>query len=245
MENRHFYCAGYSPALEKAIPKLKAHGIPFSAVPDSAVTHLLLPAPSLTGSGGITGGERLDAVLSTLPKEITVIGGNLDVPTLQSYKTLDLLKDPEYLVKNADITAYCAVKLAMERLPFTLYGCPVLVIGWGRIGKCLARLLRALGAQVCVSSRSGESRSLLNLFGYQAVDTCSIVPQNYKIIFNTAPAKLSVPCPSQILAIDLASQLALSGEKVLWARGLPGKMASESAGDLIANTIMNRLFEKE
>ena len=43
--------------------------------------------------------------------------------------------------------------------------------------------------------------------------------------------------------MDLASSPGIDGENVLWARGLPGKIAPESSGELIAKTVM-RLWEE-
>jgi hypothetical protein len=50
---------------------------------------------------------------------------------------------------------------------------------------------------------------------------------------------------SDCLKIDLASQIGIEGDDVLWARGLPGKDAPESAGWLIARTIERLLAGKE
>ena len=100
--------------------------------PCEQVTHLLLPVPSFGPDGSIVGGGNLGTLLSLLPKEITVIGGNLDRPELDYYATADLLRDESYLALNANITAHCALELALNQLPVILDGCKVLVIGWGR-----------------------------------------------------------------------------------------------------------------
>lgn len=47
------------------------------------------------------------------------------------------------------------------------------------------------------------------------------------------------------MKIDLASKPGIGGTDVLWARGLPGKFAPESAGKLIAQTILRLLKEEE
>ena len=157
---------------------------------------------------------------------------------------IDLLKDPVYVSKNANITAHCAVKLAMNKLTCILPDCKTLIIGWGRIGKCLAKLLRDMGCQVVVAARKETDRAILAALGY---DTCSIEdidPESFDLIYNTAPEMLFPECPGNSLKIDLASQLGLGGSDVLWARGLPGKMAPISSGQLIAETVL-RLLDKE
>jgi hypothetical protein len=47
------------------------------------------------------------------------------------------------------------------------------------------------------------------------------------------------------LKIDLASKPGIAGSDVIIARGLPGKMAPESAGHLIAKTILELSIRKE
>jgi dipicolinate synthase subunit A len=234
MKDYLFFAAGRSPATTYAIDCLQEAGYVFTQTPCSAVTHLLLPVPSLDADGRIKGGQSLNDLLAILPKGITIIGGNL--PPLENYRVIDLLKDPLYVAENASITAYCAIRHAMNKLPITLKGCPCLIIGWGRIGKCLARLLKAMDAQVTVFARKETDRAMLAALGYDATDSLS--PENYRLIFNTAPELLLPDCPGDALKIDLASVPGITGQDVLWARGLPGKDAPESAGSLMARRIL-------
>ena len=46
-----------------------------------------------------------------------------------------------------------------------------------------------------------------------------------------------------IVVMDLASQKGIQGSKVIWARGLPGIHAPESAGRLIAETFLRKVKE--
>jgi dipicolinate synthase subunit A len=151
---------------------------------------------------------------------------------------VDLLQDERYLALNARITAHCAVKVALQQLPVILDSCETLVIGWGRIGKCLAQLLQRMGANVTVCARKAADRSMLAALGYQVQDTQTVDLSAYRIIFNTVPTMLFPSCPGNGLKIDLASQLGLGSNDVIWARGLPGKDAPESSGTLIAETLL-------
>jgi len=232
------YAAGYSPAMSYCIQALKKAGFTILSEPNLQATHLLLPVPSFAPDGSIVGGGNLSTLLTLLPKNIVVIGGNLDRPELDYYTTIDLLQDPAYLALNAQITAHCAVKLAMNQLPVILDGCPVLVIGWGRIGKCLAQLLKQLGAVVTVCARKESDRSILRAMGYGTTDYPQVVLPDYRVIFNTVPTMLFPRCPGDGLKIDLASRLGLGSEDVIWARGLPGKDAPGSSGALIAQSVI-------
>lgn len=244
MKNAVFYLAGDSAALRYAGEHLENLGAEIAQRPDSRVTHLLLPVPSFEASR-VKGGWKLESILAALPGDITVIGGNLNHPALGRYHTIDLMQDAFYVAENADITAHCAVKLALSKLPVTLKNQKVLVIGWGRIGKCLAQLLRDMGANVAVQARKEADRAILAALGYlprQKID-------GYRVIFNTVPTPIINEaecelCRSDCLKIDLASEQGIAGEDVLWAPGLPGKDAPESSGRLIAFTAA-RLLEKE
>lgn len=236
-----FYRAGICPALDYAQRLLESWGYHFLPEPGAKVQYLLLPVPSFDGEGQIKDGGDLEALLRTLPKSVTVIGGNLNTPLLDNYKTMDLLQDADYVTGNAKITAHCALKLAMEQLPVILAGQRVLIIGWGRIGKCLSQLLKNMGAQVTVAARKEPDRSMLRALGYAAVDTADIDTRPYRVIYNTAPTMVCPDCPSSALKIDLASRPGLGGPDVLWARGLPRKMAPESSGALIAGCVVHIL----
>lgn len=244
MTDAKFHLTGHTAAIIYAAATLHDAGYTLLPYPDPEATHLILPVPSFEPDGSVRGGGDLLQVLALLPKDITVIGGNLDRPELDSYRKIDLLQDPYYTAENANITAHCAIKLAMQKLPATFEAQPVLVIGWGRIGKCLAKLLAALGARVTVAARKTEDRAMLIALGYSAVDTASIDTAPYRVIFNTVPVMTLPFCCGNALKIDLASKPGMGGSDVIWARGLPGKDAPESSGELIAKSII-RLMEEQ
>ena len=234
-----FYSTGHTAALVHAIRMLHDNGVEFLPCPDRHATHLLLPVPSFDPDGRIKGGGSLEALLWQLPEDVVIIGGMLDRPELAKYQTVDLLEDPGYVAENAAITAYCAIRLAMQQLPVMLKHCPTLIVGWGRIGKCLARLLRQMDATVTIAARKEADRAMIGALGYTAVDTDGIDPRPYRLIFNTAPQMVLAHCPGNSLKIDLASKPGIGGNDVIWARGLPGKDAPESSGALIAKTVLH------
>lgn len=239
-----FYRAGRSDALQRAEDILRSQGCQFASEPGLCVTHLLLDVPSFRDDGMLRSGDSPDALLPAFSPQVKIYGGLLG-GRLSEYQTVDLLDDPFYTAENARITAHCAVKLAMERLPRVLYGCPVLIVGWGRIGKCLGQLLQAMGAKVTVAARKATDRAMADTLGYDTLPTeglgYSLV--RFRVIFNTAP-ELVLPkesmiyAPADCLLIDLASRPGMESPDVIWARGLPSKDAPESAAALIAKTIL-------
>lgn len=250
MDKILLYPVGSSESCHYASVLLQQAGFSLTDHPAPEITHLLLDIPSFDTAGLLRDGSDLKALLRMLPKTVTVIGGNLDPCFLEDHRKRDLLKDPYYLAKNAAITAECALQVAASHLDLTFADSSALILGWGRIGKCLAKLLRALGSTVTVAARKESDRAMLEALGYRAVDYAQI-PQTLRhcsILFNTVP---DLPLHSCILdawkdgiAIDLASYPGMQGKTVIPARGLPGKYAPKSSGKLIAETIL-RLYKEE
>ena len=232
-----FYPASNTPVLTAAAETLKSRGYGVVDRPCESVTHILYPVPTKEFHADI------------LPNA-TIIGGNL--PPLPGRKVIDLLKNPYYLADNAAITAYCTLGLLLEKLPVIPRGCKILIIGWGRIAKCLSALLWALEADITIAARKPEDRAIAHALGYKVLDTHGLGQElnSYRVICSTPPQivldeeQLSY-CRENCLKIDLASAPGLLGEDVIRARGLPGLMAPESSGQLIAKTIIRMLDQKE
>ncbi len=234
-----FYVPYSCAALTHAENALQSLGYCFIDHPSPDITHVILPVPTKVSA--------LTNQLAMLPKDVTIIGGNLTDPIFAGYKVIDLLQSDDYLAQNAAITAHCAVKIVLSMLQRTLQDCPVLVIGWGRIGKCLAQLLRRMGAQVTVAARKSSDRAIIQALEFRAAAIPFSGKQSYRVIFNTVPAPVYLPAPGKeaCLKIELASSDGLTGTDIVIARGLPGKEAPESSGQLIAQTIHHILNKKE
>lgn len=246
MSKHVFYPAVNTPALLAAGEALKSRGYGVVNRPCEAVTDILLPIPSMESYDTIKGGSSLSELLAQLPTNASVFGGNL--PVITGRKTYDLLQDSTYLASNASITAYCAISRAMQMLSVTLRKCPVLVIGWGRIGKCLCALLWALEADVTLAARKEEDRAMAHALGYRTTDIAALATElnKFRVVFNTVPAPVLDEnavshCRDGCLKIDLASIQGIAGSDTVICRGLPGKDAPESSGILIAKTIIRLL----
>ncbi|MBQ2892887.1 MAG: hypothetical protein IJE24_02015 [Oscillospiraceae bacterium] len=250
MNGIRIYCAGNTAALSFARQNLLERKFEITPQPAPDVTHLLLPVPSFEADGRIRGGGIPAHILADLPEDVTVAGGNLHSLSMHGYRVLDMLQDARYIAENAAITADCAIRVARERMNTVWRGCPVLIIGWGRIGKCLAAQLKALDADVTVSARKDADISILQALGFGAVNTADLNPGRYRIIFNTVPsAVLSKEqckiCDANTLKIELASKPGIEDTNVISALGLPAKYAPETSGKLIADTFIRLLQRKE
>ena len=235
-------CIRRSAAISHAMAYLSDSGLPVAAYPTGRTGYLLLPVPSFPHGQGY-----LEELLPQLPKGTVICGGNLDVPMLNSFPTIDFLKDPYYLAQNAAITARCAISIVRERTE--VRDCPVLILGWGRIGKCLWKFLSDQGARVTVAARKDGDLAIAQALG------CGIVPigavekslSDFRVILNTIPAMVLPEMETEpgTILLELASVPGMAGENIISAQGLPGLMAPEESGKLIANTFLRLLWKEE
>jgi len=243
-----FYSAGSTAACRFAGEYLGRAGIPMIDHPAPEITHLLLDVPSFGPDGHLRGGADIEPLLQMLPAGICIVGGNLTHPALAGYETRDLLQVDSYVSYNAALTAECALRQAAGHLDAAFSDTPAVVIGWGRIGKCLVKQLEALGCDVTVAARKERDRAMLRALGYSAaaMEDLPRLANRTGLLFNTAPElvldEAQMAAWNRCLAIDLASRKGLLGKNVLWARGLPGVVVPRSSGKLIAKTILQEGF---
>lgn len=163
-------------------------------------------------------------------------------------------------MENAVPTAEGAIKIAIEETPFSLHGSKCLVLGYGRVGKILARMLQGIGANVWVEARKYADLAMIEGHGYEPLSLNEV--KNYidefDVIFNTVPSLILDEAMlrgvrSDTLIIDLASKpggvdfnaAKLMGIRVIWALSLPGKISPVTSGMIIKDTIMNIINELE
>lgn len=171
---------------------------------------------------------------------------------------IDILEREEMSILNAIPTAEGALQLAMEELPITLHGSNVLILGFGRIGKTLAKILSGIGANVYVEARKYSDIAWIRSYAFNPVMLAElgIYLPGMDVIFNTIPsiildaghlAKINREC----LIIDLASKpggvdfekARQLGLKAIWALSLPGKVAPVTAAKYIKDTLYNIIEE--
>jgi dipicolinate synthase subunit A len=249
MEEKLIFAAGGTKASRFAVSYLQSLGLSVTDSPDSRTRYLLLDVPSFQSNGLLRSGGSIEPILSALPKDIMICGGNLSNPALDGYETVDFLKDEGYLCENAYITAECALDVALPYLGRTLRNCPVLVIGWGRIGKCLVGLLKNLGADVMVAVRNPKDKAMIHALGYSSVDITEMAPclGHFRLLYNTVPCPVLdseqlAACHPSCVKIELASKDGIVGDDIVIARGLPGLHMPESSGKLIADTFLRLCY---
>lgn len=232
------FAGSQSPGISHACRYLKKHGYQFTDHPTPEITHLIFDVPAKSISAD---------VLERAPEKAVIIGGFLDHSVVRNRQVFNLLKDEEFLARNAAITAQCAVRLGCERLNSCCIGLNVLILGWGRIGKHLAPTLKYLGANVTIAARKSTDIALAHSMGLAAVELQEApkIVDSQDIVYNTIPHPiLNVDnIPGDYTAIELASKPGITGAKVIQAKGLPGKMAPQCCGELIGQRIHALLKE--
>lgn len=173
---------------------------------------------------------------------------------------IDLLDREELVVLNTISTAEGAIQIAMEETIRTIHGSNVLVLGFGRVGKILANMLKGIGANVYCEARKNVDLAWIKAYGYEPVRLKEVKEElsKFDIVINTIPALVLKEeeisyLKKDCLLIDLASnpggvdKLAAKkqGIKMIWALSLPGKVAPLTSAEFIKDTIYNVLKENE
>lgn len=156
----------------------------------------------------------------------------------------------EYQIANARLTAEGAV--ALLRPETGLSGAHVLLLGYGRIARLLARELQKAGALVTAAARSGEQRAWAEAEGIEALplDALSGALDRFDVIIGTIPAPvLTEPLLALVRKDALLLELASApggidaaaaherGLRYIRAPGLPAKYAPERAAVILRDAV--------
>lgn len=171
---------------------------------------------------------------------------------------IDLLKREELVVLNTISTAEGTIQLAMEETQRTIHGSKILVMGFGRVGKVLAKMLDGIGAKVSCEARKDSDIAWIKAYGYTPVHLSELENTlgEYDIIINTIPFlildenRLNYVKPDCTI-IDLSSNPGGVNRtaarekkiKVIWALSLPGKVAPLTSAQFIQETLYHILKE--
>ena len=229
---------------------------------------IILPLPYNTGENVLNNAFSdkkiyISDIISNISEKQILFAGRADnrlkaLAELYNIKLIDYTEREELSVLNTIPTVEGAIEIAISKTPHTLHGSRSIVLGHGRIGKLLARALSALGSYVSVAARKHSDLAWIKATGYTPIQFNNLEDHigNYDIIFNTVPVmvldyKMLSKIPDTSLIIDLASrpggvdfETADSLKKnVIHALSLPGKVAPDTAGDIIKDTICNILEE--
>ena len=236
--------SGRDAALRRLSP-CRGHSLPSHGPWDAVI----LPLPHSTIS---------EETADLLPRGQIVVCGHTDaafdcLAAQRGWRLIRILEDPEFIEKNAKLTAEGAVHAAMGAVSCALQDSECLVVGFGRIGKALTKILRGMGVAVTVAARRPESRAEAGENSVAMTGISRLLPR-CRIVFNTVPAtvlssaQLSL-LPSGSVYIELASppygiapeEAKNSGVCYLLESGLPGRYCPESAAETLLSCIERKV----
>ncbi len=172
---------------------------------------------------------------------------------------LDYFQRPELEELNAIPTAEGCISLLLQNRKRTLWQSPVLVLGYGRVGRTLAKRLLGLGAQVTVAARRPAQRAQAQSdgCGALALDALEKAAAQFDTVVNTIPAPVLgaavlAKLPPDALAVDLASRPGgidfraadILGVRTIHALSLPARCAPITAGQFVAQAVLAILQER-
>lgn len=204
---------------------------------------------------------RIEELFGLMSDEQVLFAGSISTKVREMASKLgvnvyDLLDDEDMAILNAIPSAEGAVEVALKSMKCTLHGSNCLVVGFGRIGKVIAGILKGFNANVYVSARKDSDLAWIKAMGHVPVKYCEM--ENYigrmDVVFNTVPFLVldgdelnSVD--KKCVLIDLASKPGginfgkanELGLEVYWALGLPGKVAPRSVACYMADKIIEKI----
>jgi dipicolinate synthase subunit A len=161
---------------------------------------------------------KAEELFSQLTPGMRVVAGKVhkdlyEIAEKYGITLVDYEAREELAVLNAIPTVEGACAIAMSELPYTLHGAKALVIGYGRIGKLLAKQLKSFGCGTLVSARRDSDLAWIEAYGYKGVRTKEIgdIISDIDVVFNTVPVTviddgILGKMSKDTLIIDLASK---------------------------------------
>ena len=172
---------------------------------------------------------------------------------------IDIMKREELAVLNTISTAEGTIEIIIANTNKIIHGSKVLILGFGRIGKVLARKLAGLSAKVTCAARKDEDLAWIRAYGHMETNINAIGENlsEFDIIINTVPHLVLTEerlqyVKKDCLLVDLASnpggidKRAAKDKnlKLIWALALPGKVAPVTTAEFIKDTVYNILKEE-
>lgn len=198
-----------------------------------------------------------------LLKNKNIFAGNLSEETInilekQNTTIYNLNENNEIKISNALITAEAAIGIIAADSNKTINGMEILVLGFGRLGKMVAKSFSSLNAKVTVEARKDSDLAWINAYGYNALNLENLTENihKYDIIINTVPFMLLdkeriEKLKKDVFVLDLADERGIDTKearkrniKNLWALSLPAKNAPYSYAESIKN-VMETILERK
>ena len=232
-------------------------------LPESLSRVILLPVPTAKDSVHITGTDRLLSEATIDVGEGCLVAG-YGIPRDERERmqgrgavVFDAMECESFLAQNSYISAVGAmgyILTEMKKAPSDLF---FGIVGYGRIGSALLRMLLFFGARVRVYTRKSLTRAELGECGVESA-SCEFMREagalsELDVLINTAPTSLVALFPDEkitegLRVIELASGDNFGNiEGVVRLPGIPDRMYPRTAGAVYFTAIekfINEVFRK-
>ncbi|HBW36926.1 dipicolinate synthase subunit DpsA [Desulfosporosinus sp. BICA1-9] len=234
-----------APSLEEAVGQVDALLFPMFGTDERGVVKAKYSASPIVLN---------KKVLESIPMQVPLIIG-FARPALRAIaenlgiQLIETVNLNELAILNSIPSAEGAIQMAMEATTITIHGSQSFVIGLGRCGWTLSRMLQGIGAHVTGVARKPSDLARAAEMGLHAVHLVDLMDEigRAELIFNTVPYQILDRMMLEKVArdaviVDLASipggtdfeYAQMLGIKALLAPGLPGIVAPKTAGRILA-----------
>lgn len=214
--------------------------------------YIILPLPTVANTK-INGTDiTFEDFLSVIDKRQMIFCGNIDSSDLENFYSY--YTNESFLLKNSRLTAQGVLRIISDNIEDDFRNIYVAVIGYGRCGRSVCKLLKNCGMNVSSFSRREETITLAEDEGFDAysIEYMAEKISEFDIIINTVPSNiLSKDDMSKLnqnnLYIEIASKpygfdiknTDVFNFRYILAESLPGRFTPVSAGNYIADTVLN------
>lgn len=218
---------------------------------------VILPIQGVSDDGFIELKKRgycMKDFFASLRKETLIFTGVITPYIKKLPQTvISLLAREEVVAANAALTAEGILAMVIQNTPRSLPEYRYDVIGFGHCGRAIAGLFHQLGLEVRIVSAHAHPESAQLPYSFIRLQEWQF-QQPWPVVINTAPAEVISEVmvagrQTQPLIIDIASRAVGVSERVykrkdthvIAAPPLPGIVAWQSAGEILADVILKEV----
>lgn len=187
----------------------------------------------------------------------SMTGACADDFLLRDITAVKITEDEIFAHKNAELTAEGVLPIIIDNTEKSVKSLKFAVVGLGRVGKCVCKILTDLRLNVTPVATSEQESLISCVFitdEFLRRSDLDLAVKNCDVIINTVPAKVLTAdvlknAPSGALIIDLASNpggadypfCEANGINIIHALSLPGKVAPYNAALYLKERIYRAL----
>ena len=263
MKAESFLIYGSDKKMTACYERIKSYGygadilINYENADISRYNYIILPVPTIANSKINGTGISFNEFIDMLNDNQRIFCGNLDVSKYKNFYSY--YYNEGFLIKNSRLTAQGVLKLISQNTDKDFKCLKVLVIGYGRCGRAICKLLKNCEMSVTSASRRIQTRIQAEDDGLTVryLNDLSAVIDSFDVIINTVPVNIiAEDCISKLsqknIYIEIASKpygfdisrYDVFNFKYLLGESLSGRFTPVSAGYYIADTVLDILKEE-